>query len=279
MHLVLTGSCDTGLTSLHRVACGQPPALFVSSYLGGEVWQLDWQRQHYVRQYKPKSLYAGSPVRQACSAQGMDVLERPLHDVRAIIVAGDPLVIDSDRASRQTHLINLRSGQTWHIARTAATTATCTQPITMIALGSGARIRLLQWPQGSALGELAGHNEGCRDMAFSPDNRWLVSVGGESEDEQHRDAIRLWDVQTHTARRGWVWHHLGAVAFHPGGELVAVGCMMPSAIKLWRLADDCIETVDVDVPAGVSALCFSPDGRWLWVGGRAGRVLLFTVQV
>jgi WD40 repeat protein len=280
MRLTLTAVHDTRLRGLCRVAGGLPSSpLLLSTHTGGEVWELDWQSKRIVRQYRPQRPLVQRLLHPASSAASPDGIERPLHAVRAIALSEDgPKAIDSDVSNGQADLVDLFSGQRRLIARgDAVFTAACTAPLNMIALGGHARITLVQWPHGRTLGELAGHNDGVRDMAFSPDGRLLVSVGGESEDEQHRDAIRLWDVQSRAALRGWMWHHLGAVAFHPGGEIIAVGCMMPAAIKLWHLASDVVKTAEVEAPGGISALCFSPDGQWLWAGEREGRVMLFTV--
>jgi WD40 repeat protein len=187
------------------------------------------------------------------------------------------LAINSDGA--HTWLVDLGCGRRWLVARgQPAYSAACSTSLQTIALGGTARIRLLGWPGGRTLRELGGHNDGVRDMAFSPDGRTLVSAGGESEDEQHRDSVRLWDVRTGRELRSWLWHHIGAVAFHPGGRVVAVGCMMPGAIKLWHLDTDAVETVESADLGALSAACFSPDGSRLCVANRSGKLMMIEVQ-
>jgi WD40 repeat protein len=248
---------DTGLRSLQRLAVARAPErLLLSTQTGTDVWEMDWQSKH---------LLVRSCARPA------------LHNVRAIMCsAGGAFVVDSDTDRGDTWLVNLGSSRRQRIARGSnAFTAACSPSLDMIALGGDRRITLLQWPGGRRIGELAGHNEGPRDMAFSPNGRSLVSIGGESEDEQHRDAIRLWDVPGLSEQRSWLWHHLGAVAFHPGGRWVAVGCIMPAAIKLWDLETDTIETEECADLRAVTVLCFSPDGRRLCAGSPNGRLMLF----
>jgi WD40 repeat protein len=275
MPLTLAGVYDTGIRELYRLAGGPPSSpLVLCAHTGGNIWELDWQSRRIVRRYCPRRPLL-QRLRQSGGAE--DGVERPLHEVRAIVAAGEQLlVVDNNPHNGQTHLVDLRSGQSQVIfTGQAVYSAACTLPVQIIALGGHRRVTLVAWPGGRLRGELAGHNDGVRDMAFSPDGRLLVSVGGESEDEQHRDAVRLWDVQSLAERQSWMWHHLGSVAFHPAGQTIAVGCIMPAAIKLWDLACDTIETTAVEAPRGITTLHFSPDGRQLWAGDREGRVFLF----
>ena len=282
MHLRLSDAYTTRLRGLYRLAGSAPSSpLILSTYGDPNVWELDWPSKRLALRFGPQRPLVQRVLRRSAPAPDGEGVERPLHNVLALVSGQDgPLVIDGDARTGRTHLVDLCSGSRQLVARgSRAFSAACTIPVTAIALGGHRPITLLQWPGAGVLGEMAGHNDGARDMAFSPDGRLLASVGGESEDEQHRDAIRLWDVQTLAERRSWLWHHLGAVAFHPGGDTIAVGCMMPAAIKLWHLESDVVNTVAVDAPGGISCLCYSPDGRWLWAGDRTGKLMLFTVEM
>lgn len=273
---------DTGITGLHRVAfVGDSSShLTLSAYGSSDVWELNWSGRLFVKRYCSQPSLLQRVLRRGAVAHtaGVEVVARPVHALRALIAAKETLlVIDSD--STNVWLVDLSSGRRRLVARgLPAFTAACSTPLQTIALGGYKRIALLGWPSGRLLGELGGHTDGVRDMAFSPDACLLVSVGGESEDEQHRDAIRLWDVQRRTELRSWMWHHLGAVAFHPQGQTIAVGCMMPGAIKLWNVTSDTIETVDQADLGAISALCFSPDGSHLCAANRAGHLFLFEVR-
>ena len=175
-------------------------------------------------------------------------------------------------------LLNLVSGQTQLMVKGyQAYKVACTVPLTLIALGGYARIAILKWPGGRLSGELTGHRDGVRDMAFSPDGHLLVSVGGESEDEQHRDAVRLWDVASFTQISYWMFRHVGAVAFHPRGQVIAVGCI-PAAVKMWSFGSGSIETENLTTLGGIYALCFSPDGDYLCAANAEGQLALFKVQ-
>lgn len=289
MTLTLAGTCDTGLRGLYRLAGDQPAGpIYLSLHARGDVWAFDWTAQRLQRLYRPRRTplqRLHDHLRRRPIADGSQ--ERPLHEVRSLILQPEGLLaVDDEPATQRTCLIDLHAVKASLLSSgLPAYTAACVaapssgSPAARAALGGHRSITLTRWPDGGVLGVLAGHNDGARDMAFSPDGRLLVSIGGESEDEQHRDAVRLWDVATLHEQQSWLWHHLGAVAFHPAGNVIAVGCMMPSAVKLWHLDSGGVETVAVDAPGGIAALCFSAGGRWLWAGDRNGRLLLFAVRM
>jgi WD40 repeat protein/serine/threonine protein kinase len=110
-------------------------------------------------------------------------------------------------------------------------------------------------------------------MAFSPDGQTLVSGSNE--------AVFLWDVQTGRPRRALVGTQraglqaAGAVAFSPDGSLVATGAM---AVRFWNAATGELVASLPSIPAGVSSLAFSRDGRHLVSGTRRGEGLVWDVS-
>lgn len=259
MHLQIVSTQDTGLRGVDHLVFSAPEQLLLAA--GDAVCRWDWQ--------------AGRQIAQAPAAC-------PLHQVRAILAtAASVQVIDNDPQRGETWLADLATGERRLIARgRQAYKAACSRPPAIIALGGNQRITLLSWPKRRLLGELAGHQDGVRDMTFSPDGRLLASIGGESEDEQHRDAVRLWDVQRCGELQSWLHHHLGSLAFHPSGGVIAVGCTAPAAIKLWDMRSGSVET---DSSAAglqwVNALAFSADGRHLCAGNHDGQLLIYHVDL
>lgn len=105
-----------------------------------------------------------------------------------------------------------------------------------------------------------------RSLAFSPDNRVIVSAGGNTEDFD----IRIWDVTTGSllnvlkGHTGIVWQ----VTFSPDGRLLVSGSGDGTA-RIWDMeTGEQIKTLEF--PGEVSSLAFSPDGQTLAVGGTDG---------
>ena len=241
-------------------AAGPEAALSFIAAAGATVWRLDWQ--------------AGR-----CAASPLP--EQPvLHDVCALArLEGGLIAVDSDVERRQTWLVELAGGRRTLVASGRNTfAAACSPGLTTIALGEHGPISLLAWPSRGHLGQLAGHSDGARDMCFSTDGLSLVTVGGESEDEQHRDAACVWDVRSLVQRRRWLHHHLGAVAVHPAGRICACGCMMPAAIRLWDIERDDVSDAPIAGLPAVRVLAFSSDGRYLCAGDGEGSVTLIAVD-
>jgi len=113
---------------------------------------------------------------------------------------------------------------------------------------------------------------------FSPDGKWLVTAGNDSD-------IVVGDVaHTSNADRAYARRvrHLSApvtaMAFDPGGEYLSTG-LQDGTIHIWR-TEDWIEACRASCSAGaVSALCYSPDGRQLAVAGEDGTLTLYRLQM
>jgi WD40 repeat protein len=125
------------------------------------------------------------------------------------------------------------------------------------------------------------HGGRCKGVAFSPDGRWLATVGGGGGGD-----VKLWDVKSGAETAAWEAHleETKAVAFSPDGQTLVTGGGIwngPGGAALWNVADrKSLEAFSVP-EAGVVGLAFSPDGRTLAVGsgyvtgGRhAGGVIL-----
>lgn len=114
-----------------------------------------------------------------------------------------------------------------------------------------------------------GHHDAPRRLLFLDDGRTLASV--------HADVI-FWDVETgaETLRwPRWGWEH-EAVALHPNGRLLVLAGN--GYVQVWdRAAGRLVTTLDRG-GAHVTALAFSPDGRWLLTGTQDGLVQVWDVD-
>ena len=139
------------------------------------------------------------------------------------------------------------------------------------------------------------HTEGHRDklstLAFSPDGTKLVSVGAEGSmifgagfsTWRPDHLIRLTDVKT-GRELATLQYPMGADAltFSPDGKTVAFTGL--GEIRLWHTEtgdEQAIPLADLranihNIPI-VSALVFSPDGRWLVSGTEGGKIQMWDV--
>jgi WD40 repeat protein len=123
--------------------------------------------------------------------------------------------------------------------------------------GGDETVRLWDVDRGQIDFVLNGHRENVLAVVFSPDGKRLASVAGDSE-------VRLWDVATRETVRTFRGRSgiasLATVALSPDGHILAVGDNF--SLKVWD-----VETGKArpGLVAAVSALAFSPDGKWLAV--------------
>ena len=136
--------------------------------------------------------------------------------------------------------------------------------------------------------QAAGHRDWFPTLAFSPDGTKLVSVGAEGSPVSWRPdhLIRLTDVKT-GRELATLQYTMGAekLTFSPDGKTVAFTGL--GEIRLWNTEtgeEQAIPLADLDFGAGiphdipiVSALVFSPDGRWLVSGTEGGKIQMWDV--
>ncbi|WP_433462604.1 hypothetical protein [Spirillospora sp. CA-128828] len=140
---------------------------------------------------------------------------------------------------------------------------------TLMAGNGGGRVRLWNPETGEHIHALSTR---ANAVAFGPDGTLLATAGN--------DRVRLWDPAT--------GEHVGdlgdsgadAVAFHPGGRLVATGRSVlwtDAAVRMWDPATG--EQISV-LDTGADAVAFSPDGTLLATADRTdGTVRLWPVTV
>jgi WD40 repeat protein len=117
-------------------------------------------------------------------------------------------------------------------------------------------------------------------LAFSPDSQILASAG-------YDRTIRLWDVRTGHAIAALTGHTSAvmAVAFHPGGTILASGGASASVdypdddrtVRLWNIRTMCPVTTLTGHAGTVSGLAFHPDGTYLASGSFDMTVRLWPI--
>jgi WD40 repeat protein len=134
-----------------------------------------------------------------------------------------------------------------------------------IAGAAGRDVRIWQAGTAQVHGVLRGHEEPVTALAFSPDSQLLAAASNSGL------AVCLWNIRRAEpvliipdALDGCVVHGL---AFHPGGQFLAVGGVdwmatggSDGAISFWDLAEQCeIATFGV----GATAIAMHPSGEML----------------
>ena len=145
-----------------------------------------------------------------------------------------------------------------------------------LAVASSIGIWLYDAHTGAEIALLAGHMDGERSVAFSPDSKTLASGsmwnyrGG-----RVKSTIRLWDVTTGELKQTLEGHifDTNAVSFSPDGNTLASGGS--GKIRLWDIVTGEIKHTLEGHKYDVYSVAFSPDGNTVASGGDDNKIRLW----
>ncbi|MEB3174094.1 MAG: serine/threonine-protein kinase [Cyanobacteriota bacterium] len=116
---------------------------------------------------------------------------------------------------------------------------------------------------------LKGHSDHITSLAFSADNRLLVTG---SKDQ----SLRLWEVDSgqEVMQLTGHKHHVQCVAFSPDGQFIASGSW-DGSVRLWHQASGKQLKPAFKHNTYINTLAYSGDGRYLAAGGRDGVIYIW----
>ncbi|MBV6448975.1 WD40 repeat domain-containing protein [Nitrosomonas sp.] len=138
--------------------------------------------------------------------------------------------------------------------------------------GQCGNIRLIDLASGQVVRLFKGHQNVIAALAFSTDNRYLVSGSGDM-------TARIWDIASGESVHTLSGHldTIYAVAFSPDGHLV-VTSNYDHSLKLWDSATG-KKLADLHGHTGkVRSVAFTPDGRYLLSGSVDQTIRLWDGQ-
>jgi hypothetical protein len=108
------------------------------------------------------------------------------------------------------------------------------------------------------------------EVAFSPDGRWLALVRRDGRTEL-RNVTNHWTIERTMELGGW------SLAFTPDSKIL--GMVSANYLRFFRVSDARLVAAYDAEPGGVTALAFSPDGRFFAYGRGDGAVVLARMPV
>jgi hypothetical protein len=111
----------------------------------------------------------------------------------------------------------------------------------------------------------AGHKAAVRSAAFSPDGKYIVSVGDD-------ETLRLWETHTGREIRVFVGHvaAVTSVAFSPDGRFVVSGSE-DMTLRLWDVTNGKEIKRFQGHEAAVNSVAYYPNGKYTLSGPRSCR--------
>lgn len=113
---------------------------------------------------------------------------------------------------------------------------------------------------------------GVTAVAFSRDGQYLAAAGADG-------ALKIWNVRTHNANPIAAALHAGSVfalAFSPGGDMLASGSSQTGVIKLWEWKKNRVTPLPEKI-SGLRALVWSQEQNTLIAGGKDGALRLWNL--
>lgn len=141
---------------------------------------------------------------------------------------------------------------------------------------AGEDLRIFEIESGHLLWKIEGHEKSVQAVAFSPDQKLIVTGGGDS-------AVRVWESDTGQLLKE-MWGHGGrysayvrCVAFSPDGETVASGGD-DATVRVWDVVSGMGTGVYSGHEAMVRCVAFSPDGLTILSGSALGVTLYWDME-
>ncbi|KAJ6114794.1 hypothetical protein N7486_000572 [Penicillium sp. IBT 16267x] len=121
----------------------------------------------------------------------------------------------------------------------------------------------------SLIQTLSGHSSLVRDLAFSPNSKYIASGSQDT-------TIKLWDATTGNLQRTLGGHSkpVVAVRFSSDGKILPSGSH-DKTVKLWNTMTENIQKTLRGHSDGVCAVAFSPNGKYIASGCGEGNINLW----
>ncbi len=129
-------------------------------------------------------------------------------------------------------------------------------------------------PRASQQARLPHPGSVIRCLNFSPDGK-LLATGA------HDRLVRVWDSHSGRLLHALAGHNdrVQALAFHPGGELLATCSSRPdTTLRIWDPVAGTQKSIFESEGPTVSKICYSPDGKYIYGACDGGRILVIDAR-